>query len=459
MTVYAPGMDIGNPSATTGGEDGALGCFARKRDDQSPVLLSCAHVLFANLPDAQNLAIACPPPSSTCCSGTQIATTLKTWVQGFGTQLSVKITGVTQVQSGFQTDCAMAKLLDTVSFTNEIPVIGMISGAPSGNLGIVAGPPFGTPPTADQYVRFYSPLTKRVHYGTILTLPDQGTIIGGGALDPLLEPWTVDTSLDAMAEAQPNIAQILVMPRPAPGEGLPGSSRLYFGRGGDSGSVVVNKDNQVIGIICRGGGKPDISNNSPEWNAVGGIGVLNPIQKVLDVLGVDIPASFSRTVASAGGSAIYMAGIDPEEKALQLGRRRIEEKLEKTRLGRLLIGKLSEHRVEARRIVLGNRRALVVWRRHQGPAMIQHFIKNLRDPAHVVPTQINGVNRAALMRAMAGAFLRYGSPRLRRDVEKYREIALRYGPGITSVDQVPLLVEQLRHERASRWLRARKESA
>ncbi len=452
-TIYTPGMAIENKPQ----EEGALVCFARKRTDPDvAVLLSCAHVLFGSATQQTDVRIFQPPSSSSCCRNTHIATTMHTWDRGFR-HVTVQISGEAEIKEGYETDSAIASLVNGLHFTNEIPQIGMIAGTPPpGDLGVVEAPPFGTPLADHHYVRFYSSQTLSVHYGTILrwTDTDTGTYVRGGAgpVPTLLYPWPVSDWGDELTDGRPNINQLLVIPRPPPREGyeryLTGRGRLYFGRGSDSGSVVVNHQNRVIGLLCRAGPKPQANETAEEWKAVSGIGILNPIHKVLEQMDIEIPANFSRTVTTSGNTFFVMPGVetDPDEIALERGRKRVEEQLMNTRLGRLLLGKFEQHSKETRRIVLGVRHALVAWHRHQGPAFVDHCLSNLRDPAHVVPTAINGIERAKLLEVMADVLIRYGSPKLRRDVQKYRTFVLQYGPGITTFDQVPKIICEIQKQ-------------
>src|SRR5262245_56515640 len=215
--IFTPGMSIENKSATAN-DYGALGCFARRTDDGATVLLSCAHTLFANLADEQNLKIWSPPSSSTCCRHRHIADTLNRWIQGFGPKVIMLEIGLPEQDEGYETDCAIARVRPGVLFSNEHALLGMITGTPTSGLGVSAAPPpWGTPPSPEQLVRFISPETGRVHHGTILEPEHRGAYKDGPPLDPLL--WPLHAGREG-GEARPNIGQLVVMPRPAPGEPL-----------------------------------------------------------------------------------------------------------------------------------------------------------------------------------------------------------------------------------------------
>lgn len=448
MTIYTPAMPIENDT----GAEGALGCFARLRSGGTPVLLSNAHVLFANARSRRGVRIYQPPSSSSCCRNQHLATTLNTWQQGFH-RVRVSITGQ-PIQLGSETDCAIARLQPGIQYTNEHPQLRMITGTPpAGDLGVVIGPNFGTPPTANQLVRLYSPMTRRVHYGTVMrNIGPPGTYVEGGTgtvPDPLL---TLASTASLYGDVfLPPINQLMILPRPPPGEGyeryLRGGVQLTFGINGDSGSVVLNHLDQVIGLFAQSPPKPSIAEPgalAQEWRAVASLGLVNPIHRVLDRMAIEIPASFSGTVPTRGRSRVYLPGVDPEATALEEGRDRLLAALSATRFGRFLIGKFGQHRREVRRIVFGVRQALVAWHRHQGPAFTDHLLRNLRDPRHPIPTAINGVSRDDLLRIMADLLMLHGEGGLRRDVARHRELVLSRLSTVTRLDQLPSLVAEVR---------------
>jgi hypothetical protein len=455
MTVYTPGITIQNQA----GETGALGCFARTLSGAGgppvPVLLGCSHVLFGSMVNSTKVDIN-EPSNSTCSKNVRTSRTTYSWEQGFRL-VRIRVDG--QELSGAETDCAIAPLEPGLQFTNQIPGIGMITGTPpAGSLGVIAGPPFGSAPGPQHYVRFYSPVDKRVHHGTILKAPVfTATYLEGGSgpVDPLVWPRLTTDLSDAGKDMVTGINQILILPRPDPAEPggygpyLAGKS-LLFGQGGDSGSVVVNSANQVIGLISRAGGRKFTSpETAVEWRAASGLGVVCPIGKVLDQMKIEIPPSFAGSVPQTGPIDLASPGArtDPDAIAMHQGIDRLRQEVSGTRLGRVILGMITRHNREVRRIVYGRRPALVAWRDNQGPALFAHLLRGLRDPSHQIPTVINGVPRTRLLQAMEAALLEFGSPQLRRDIERYRSPALRYAPAVTLLDQVPEIIAQMSRDR------------
>jgi hypothetical protein len=399
--------------------DGTLGCIAKIGNEVA--LLSAAHVLFAGARQRQGIKVLLDA-SSTCCT-TQIATTIGSWKGGFRPAAG----------NSFDTDCALALLAPGTQYDNTLPGgIGMIAGTPPKDQGVVKGPELGTPPTPQQLVRFYSREDGEVRYGTLIS----GT---GGTLR---HPNVLSDPSDAREDILPHSGQFWVMPRATPGSS---GSKLSFGKKGDSGSIVVNASNQVVGMLVRNLPRPPIGGpgaSTPEWLAVENLGVVTPIWNVLEHLGITIPSGLSGAVPTSGGARIVVPSfpVDPEEAAFERGRDRLRDALNASRMGRLVLGKMALHRREVNRIVQGVREAKVTWHALQGPAFLEHVRRALRDPVHPIPTTVNGVERARLVEAMGALLLRHGGARLRRDVLRYRGIVLRHGAGITGVDQIaPLL--------------------
>lgn len=448
--IHRPGDSIGNGWSRRGDTDGSLGCFARFQDG-SVVVLSCAHVLFAHY-HTTNLSIYSPAPTSSCCKHDHIADALNTWDDGFGRKISIRPSGTDSdgkpwdPDTGYEIDCAIARMRSGYLYTNEIPKIGMISGTPPSGFGITA-PTDLAAPSSDQIVRFFSKQLNRVQYGVVISPPFSGTYVDSGQpLDPLR--WTTGGDADREDDVKAMIGVLLVMPIPAPGESLKpylrGTRKLFFAQFGDSGSVVVNSQNQVIGLICRAGDKPrrpDLDHYDA-WKAVSSTTQLCPIGPVLAQMKVTIPASLAKTTPSAG-EMLELQSEDPEASALRAGQRRVGAQLQRSRLGKIILEKLRRRGREAQRILARDRRAQALWQHYQGPAFVNHCIRNLRDPSHRVPTMINGMSRAQLLRVMADVLAEHGGPDMRRDIERYRELVLAHAPQLRSLDDVAPVIATL----------------
>jgi hypothetical protein len=454
MTLYTPGTTITNEQ----NEPGALGCFAKKGNDV--VLLSAAHVLFAQNDMAATPQLGIYQPNYSCCcgGGAKIGVTQLSWTDGF------RPSGA----GTFDTDCAIARLPAKVQYSNTIPQIGMITGAgPDPGPGMLL-PNFTTKPSDQQLVRMFSPLKERggLRYGTIFRVKP------GGAPSPLSAGPFQDPS-DKAEQMLPSANQFLILPRLAPVANetsadyaarynafVNAGALLTFSEVGDSGSVVV--DNQagsvnVIGLLIRQYPASDLRAQlraagqpiPPVLQAVSNLGIATPISNVLAQMHISIPSRLSGTVPAAGRPIhVFMPpmAFDADLPAVDVGIERLRRRLIETSRGRLIVAKFEQHRTEASRLVNTVRHVTATWARYQGPAFMHHCVRSLRDPTHAVPATINGASFAELLEHMRKMLLRYGSPQLRRDIVRLGRFATELLNSVSKVHDLPSAVKKRRRE-------------
>ncbi len=424
--TLSPGLKIESQASS----DGALGCFVKPRNDGSKVyLLSARHVLFADT-NATGLDVGQPSIScSWCCACRVIGTNVGDGHDGFNSQaVTVQDSSGTNTYQGSEIDCAVAVWNGKRAYTNNIPGIGMISGTPpAGSLGVAAndivekvGPTTGH--TTGKILGF----TFNAHYADNTPVPN------------ILYPFVVKGTFvdEDMAGAVQNINQLLIAPLPDP---QAPNRKMYFVNHGDSGSVVVNSAKQVVGLICRAWFPDDATRQKFGLPAhVGSLGIANPIQKVLDALNIEIPANLSGTVGAAGTmikpeSPAQPIGDEMElEKRLEAQRRRLQG----SEAGREFLETVQRHRKEVMRMVNRVRPVTVTWHRNQGPAFVGHALKSVRETGYRIPSSVNGTTRSILIERMAAVLHRYGSPPLRKDIERFYRIVRRHIQTCDSVDEL-----------------------
>lgn len=474
-TLYTAGASI-----ETNHHDGTgtLGGFAQDKDG-NPVLLSCSHVLFPGFQVIANLKVYSPDYSSCCSGGDPIGMPVfnrnqpaqpdgaggwvrgyqdGTWTGGF-TWISAKVNvmGATVDGDASETDCAIARLDPGIRFQNvwqvqqgnqvtSIPIAGTVSDG----LGIGKGPPLGTAPSADQYVRVYSAVTGRLKYGTMISTPP-ADIHHFDDPDQIIYRWGIADDKDSSDGAKTNVNQFLILPRPtpAPGQSLQASysngEPLTF-QSGDSGSLVINSDNLVVGMIIRKYAIDKITKidrSVMEFAKVGALGIATPIQSILDLLGISIPAAsggWSGTVPSAGPAlAVSAAGprLSTAQTAQQHGVAQLREGMLTSLMGRLLLGKIEQHRREVRGLLSSVRPIAVAWHNLNGAGFFNHCLQGVQTPGHPIPTSINGVTRVQLAEIMMPLFARHAGPALRRDIERYGWRLASALLAIETIDDVP----------------------
>ncbi len=361
-----------------------------------------------------------------------------------------------------ETDCAMARLDPGVKFHNAWQVnLGStvtsipIKGAVTDGLGIGKGPPVGTLPSHEQYVRVYNAVNGRLRFGTMLS----NTLSEPDVADPdrIIMRVGMSDPRDHGTGSKTNVNQFMILPRPSPIPGQSLSDSYHNGEeltfeSGDSGSVVINHENRVIAMIIRAGPIDEyfkLDRSAPEFAHVGNLGIATPIGPVLERLQVEIPAAedgWSGTTPSAGGPVHIFLGRPPSnvDLAQRRGVEQLREQLRTSLLGRLLLGKIGQHRREVRELLTSVRPVAAAWQAMQGAAFYHHCVQGVRAPGHTIPTVINGVSRAQLAETMLPLLLRHAGPVLRRDLERYGPKMIGLLLPVETIQDVPLVLARPR---------------
>ena len=199
---------------------------------------------------------------------------------------------------------------------------------------------------------------------------------------------------------------------------------LRFVEQSDSGSALINAQNQLVGLIFAK------SNSNPA------IAYASHIHPVLDKLSVTpITAANPHSAASTVSN---LPGVITEGEFNHTPL--LREKFLRTDKGRELYHHILAHRFEVVDLVNHHRPVTVAWHRNKGPAFLSHLINNARDPAHLVPYEIEGVDRGTLLRNMAQALSTHGSVELKAVLDRYHDEVLSY---VDQFENLHELVEQL----------------
>src|ERR1041385_8079724 len=206
-----------------------------------------------------------------------------------------------------------------------------------------------------------------------------------------------------------------------------GQGTLKFSEEGDSGAAVVNGAGKLVGLLF-GHDQTDATKSYASH--------IHPILHVLKVTAITQNHPLHDNKASVETLA-EMQFIIPGRTNRSF---ELRERLLSTPQGQFAETLVERHRPEVVHLVNNNRRVTVAWRRNQGPAFLNRAMNNARDPEELVPWEIEGVTRTALLNAMAAALLEHGRLELRRDVARYRDEVLAHA---TACDNLHELVHRL----------------
>lgn len=189
-----------------------------------------------------------------------------------------------------------------------------------------------------------------------------------------------------------------------------GNCKRAFANNGDSGSVVLNDDDKIVGLLW--------SIDSDDYTIK--IGVASHIQNVLDALSNNAyPITLSETpdggARKLARSAALPAVLNPDpgwfERARELNRES------------LLAWLVERHRDEVLELVNSKRAVTVAWQRNKGPMFVAALARSGRVARYRVPFEIEGVSREQLLQAMEPVLLKHGSEALQRDLARHRDDA------------------------------------
>ncbi|HXP70726.1 MAG TPA: hypothetical protein VOA88_15700 [Candidatus Dormibacteraeota bacterium] len=178
---------------------------------------------------------------------------------------------------------------------------------------------------------------------------------------------------------------------------------------GDSGSAVVDKNGLLVGLIHRATELTTLSHASH-------------IGPVLDILGVTpITAANEPDNPAFSGTAAAQA-MAPATSPTPGGM--LRQRLSETENGRRIAALIQEHQSEVVHLVNHERAVTVAWHRNKGPQFLNEAVANAVNPEHLVPREIEGISREALIRNMAKALYAHGSAEMRALCAHLEELTL-----------------------------------
>lgn len=354
------GIQIGNGK----GHVGTLGCFARLVADDTLVLLSNHHVLFSDDAIAGEI-IGQPDIDNKCCC-------CCAYVNG---EVGVILNPSFDNES---VDCAIASV----------------------NAGIATDIILNNSMTATE-LRILG--TEAAVVGDTVRKIGRTSGLTTGTVNSITGPTTDKTN------------QIFVRPVDAETYTEGTNGKKAFSDGGDSGSIIINEDNNIIGLLW--GGDPD-TYDVDETYACHIADVLEAFRNAGSEIEIEL---------TPAGRAAHSVKYFSKPQRLKLD---IRERLLETEQGRTLVTLFEIHQKEILNLINHNRNVTLTWHRHQGPAFTAHIVKSYEDINYQIPQQVKNVTLQELLIKMATVLKENGSPALKKTIESHALNIIQYSYSI-----------------------------
>lgn len=183
-----------------------------------------------------------------------------------------------------------------------------------------------------------------------------------------------------------------------------------FSDHGDSGSAVLNSDDEIVGTVFAHTGD--------------GSGLVTPIQPIINAFNITIATAqtagqtqtvppFARSMVSESRAPI--AGGMPVSKEVL----NVQKEILATPAGKEYADAITQHAGEVQRLINTNRRVAAVWQSNGGPQIIQAALNMLQNRSQTFPAEIDGKPLADCLARIQKVLLRYASSALQAALRKY----------------------------------------
>jgi hypothetical protein len=189
---------------------------------------------------------------------------------------------------------------------------------------------------------------------------------------------------------------------------------VAFSDHGDSGSVIVNLNNKIVGLLFASG------TNVPPPSGAGAplpfVSLANHIADVLSELNIRIPYSSEVTVTAG----VRLADVPPavHEAAIAAPYRALRERMQAREGSALLFALGRQHSDEVLHLVNRCRPVTVAWHRAQGPAWLATLMSAVRDGRSLLPARVKGVALHEALARMRAVLSQHGSAALRESLRR-----------------------------------------
>lgn len=186
-----------------------------------------------------------------------------------------------------------------------------------------------------------------------------------------------------------------------------------FANHGDSGSAIVNADNQIVALLWG-----IAANGPPHWT----VGTRSSV--VVSTLEITVPVSTSEQA-----ELVELTSADDPLAPWK-------EKLKGSVNGRAILQVLEGYYQEVVDLVHHDRATTIAWNANQGPAFIEAYQVAQTDPAAKLPHVVGGVDLKTMLSNMGDVLTKQGSPALGAAIATYRTAVLAVVDDVNSLQDV-----------------------
>ncbi len=367
-------IDITPPATLAGITAGTLGCIAIDNTDDDEMFLSAQHVLLASSVGPgnpiyqpapiwfRNLRAPAQVPSMITDNGDKVGVVRRAVIND-------KVdAGIARIDVSSCCHCC------GIHFSNEINGLS------------VGGTPARSTIVGDEAATAGMTVFK-VGAGTLRT--------EGRVVDVNFPSFTIPGTTARTFTGQISIQQV--------------NTAVQFSDVGDSGAVVINAANKIVGLVFAGG--KDVA-GAP----AGFLTIANHISDVLSALNIRIP--YGSDVKVTAGEPLMDVPVVMEAKIPE-PYRAMRERMQRRARTAQIFGLGQAHATEIMQLVNHCRPVMVAWHRAQGPALLATLMGAVRDGHYRIPARVKGVALHEALACMREVLARHGSPALRASLERH----------------------------------------
>jgi hypothetical protein len=181
---------------------------------------------------------------------------------------------------------------------------------------------------------------------------------------------------------------------------------MPFSDHGDSGSVVINLNNKIVGLVFAEGRNVSVSGVQQPF-----VSLANHISDVFAALNIRI--QYSPDVVTTAGEPLTDVPSAVLEAPIAVPYRALRERLQRHENTAWLFAIGQRHSEEVVYLINHCRPVTVAWHRCQGPALLATLMGAVRDGHYRLPPTVKGVALYEALERMRAVLSQHGSPALK----------------------------------------------